>query len=420
VQGLAISLETDRFVATQAPVTTANRWLPVLLTALWLASASCAARAPGAQPASAPDAASGKAPSAPLDRVAANATEILLIGTSHFAGSQTDTHSSKVDDVLSPKRQAELDGIARDISRWRPQVVFVECDADQQSDIDDRYAAYRSGRYDPVAAGDRNEMSQLGFRIADKAGIDTLTCVDADGLWLGGRAMKVANEHNPDVVAAMDKYKDQALEALAIGNRPLGEHLVTLNSEDALWANHKAYIYYFARVGSFDATGMITEQRGDFGGARFALAEDVPDQMRSQLAEALPRFNAELVDGNDNPDYLIFGDRDRAAAYEPGEGGPQPLNRAEFAALVQAKTEFLVGFPDHHIGADLVAEWYKRNLRIYANIWRALTRASAPAQRAVVLFGQGHIWTLRTFFRENPDFRVVPLVDVLEKSAVGK
>lgn len=78
--------------------------------------------------------------------------------------------------------------------------------------------------------------------------------------------------------------------------------------------------------------------------------------------------------------------------------------------MIMEEKDLYVGFPDHHIGADLVGEWYKRNLRIYANIWRAVQPGS---DRVLLLMGQGHIWTLRQFFRENPRFEVVPVADVL-------
>lgn len=63
-----------------------------------------------------------------------------------------------------------------------------------------------------------------------------------------------------------------------------------------------------------------------------------------------------------------------------------------------------VGAGDNYIGADLVGEWYKRNVRIYGNI---LKDASATDKTILVIFGNGHIHILRQFFHDNPDFEVV-------------
>ncbi len=63
-----------------------------------------------------------------------------------------------------------------------------------------------------------------------------------------------------------------------------------------------------------------------------------------------------------------------------------------------------VGAGDNYIGADLVSEWYKRNLKIYSNI---LNNISPSDTAIVILFGNGHIHILRQLFQDNPGFDVV-------------
>lgn len=53
-----------------------------------------------------------------------------------------------------------------------------------------------------------------------------------------------------------------------------------------------------------------------------------------------------------------------------------------------------------YAGADMVADWYKRNLRIFAN----LTRIAEPGDRIFIIYGQGHIKILRDLVVESPDF----------------
>lgn len=59
----------------------------------------------------------------------------------------------------------------------------------------------------------------------------------------------------------------------------------------------------------------------------------------------------------------------------------------------------------------MVAQWYERNLRIYANVTHEV--AEGQSRRVVLMMGQAHIWTLRQFFRDNPDFEVMPVANVL-------
>ena len=50
-------------------------------------------------------------------------------------------------------------------------------------------------------------------------------------------------------------------------------------------------------------------------------------------------------------------------------------------------------------GAAYVSQWYARNCYIYSNILSVLS----PADRAVVIIGQGHEYLLREFIRLNPN-----------------
>lgn len=345
-------------------------------------------------------------------RSADDATEVVLLGTSHFAGSATDEHTSRVADVLSDRRQRELDRVADRLAEWGPDRFFVECTPDRQSGLDSMYAAYRSGEYDPTTESDRNEIRQLGFRAADRSGVERLGCVDAGGVWLGARARQVAEEHNPEVLEGLERHTEERLDTEAfLADHTLGEYLVELNSEERLWENHAAYVYYFARMGSFDGTGTEERREGDLDGAAFYLADDVPASIRERVREAVHQMNGRVVDrpGPDT-DYVVLADREAAASEADPDAGADTLDLRELDDLSQRHAEMWVGFPAHHVGADLVGEWYKRNLRIYANLWRAVDEED---DRVVLLMGQGHVWTLRTFLRENPDFEVVPVGEVL-------
>ena len=66
-----------------------------------------------------------------------------------------------------------------------------------------------------------------------------------------------------------------------------------------------------------------------------------------------------------------------------------------------------VGAGDTYVGADVVVNWYERNIRIFAN----LQSIAEPGDRILVIFGSGHASILRELVASHPE--MIP-VDALE------
>ena len=75
-----------------------------------------------------------------------------------------------------------------------------------------------------------------------------------------------------------------------------------------------------------------------------------------------------------------------------------------------------VGKDDNYIGADVVTQWYKRNLRIYAN----LARVAKPGDKILVIFGQGHVPILQQLVRESGSMKLVNPLDYLKPARSTK
>lgn len=73
----------------------------------------------------------------------------------------------------------------------------------------------------------------------------------------------------------------------------------------------------------------------------------------------------------------------------------------------------LEGAGDNYVGADAVAKWYRRNLRIFANAYD-LTNYDQE-ERLLLIYGSGHVWQLRQLFTDSPDYDYVEAVDYLRK-----
>ncbi len=81
----------------------------------------------------------------------------------------------------------------------------------------------------------------------------------------------------------------------------------------------------------------------------------------------------------------------------------------------EEKEERLVcGVDQKYVGAELVAEWYKRNIKIYSKIMENTTKED---KRIFVMFGAGHIHIIKQLFEDNPSFKVVEVNDFLDKQA---
>ena len=117
-----------------------------------------------------------------LNAQANDKVSVVTLGTFHFDYPNLDVHRiEKGDqiDVLEPKVQEEIEGIVDDLMKFRPTVIVVERQPGQQSKVDSLYHEYVKGRYQLH----RSEVEQLGFRLAKRAGLRRLHCVDEWGVF---------------------------------------------------------------------------------------------------------------------------------------------------------------------------------------------------------------------------------------------
>jgi hypothetical protein len=99
---------------------------------------------------------------------------VMIVGNFHMANPGHDIHNVQVDDVLAAPRQAEIARVVAGLARFHPTKVMAEWPADL---VATRYAQYRAGTLPPS----RNEVVQLGFRLAEAARAEAVYGVDVDG-----------------------------------------------------------------------------------------------------------------------------------------------------------------------------------------------------------------------------------------------
>jgi hypothetical protein len=111
------------------------------------------------------------AQTAPLQRA-----EILILGTYHMANPGHDVFNMAADDVLAPKRQAEIGQLLEVLKRFKPTKIAIESAvyADRRPK---QYAEYLAVKYTLT----QNEIEQIGFRLAKELGMKAIYPVDFDG-----------------------------------------------------------------------------------------------------------------------------------------------------------------------------------------------------------------------------------------------
>lgn len=237
--------------------------------------------------------------------------EVLVLGVYHMSNPGHDLFNTQADDVLAPKRQAEIAQLIATLKKFQPTKIAVEADF-SDSRTSRNYNDYLAGTHQLTS----NEVEQIGFRLARELGHQTVYPVDADGEF------------------------------------PF-QHLVN-----------------YAK-----AAGRSAELN--------ALLDQVGAMVKEQAAYLASHTVLET---------LLYMNSDEHVARDVG--------------FYYREAQF--GEPWDWAGADLVADWFRRNMRIYGNVTRLI---GSPSDRVLVIFGAGHLGWLRHDFASNPTLRLRTLAE---------
>jgi len=178
----------------------------------------------------------------------------------------------------------------------------------------------------------------------------------------------------------------------------------------------------------------IPKQYADYLEGKYTLTRNEDDQIAYRLAKELGHKAVYPVDVDGEFPWQ------RLVNYAKGSGRAKEIDAlmAEIGAMVKAQNEYLashtvlemllymnadakvgedvgyyyreaqLGEPGDWAGADLVADWFRRNVRIYSNVMRLV---DSPNDRILVIFGAGHLGWLRHDFASNPNVRLRKLAE---------
>lgn len=176
------------------------------------------------------------APLSSLAREAPDPVRVMIVGVSHMANPGHDLHNMTHDDVLAPRRQAEIEAVTGQIARFGPTKVAIEMAKDA---ADAQYASYLDGSLAPS----RSERVQLGFRLAKRVRSRSIFGIDADGDFPFEPVKAYAEAHG--MKAMLDEQdaaieRDLAEESRILATGSIGAELRYLNnaarlSKDNAW-----------------------------------------------------------------------------------------------------------------------------------------------------------------------------------------
>ena len=162
---------------------------------------------------------------------------VMIVGVFHMSNPGHDLYDLKADDILAPRRQVEVQRIAEALARFRPNKVSVEWPADA---VAARYKQYLAG----VLPDSRNEVVQLGFRLAKNAGAQGVYSIDADGDFPFERLKNFADARGLNAILDNESTlgkRDVAREAELLSSQGVGAVLRFLNDPVNVESSNRFY-----------------------------------------------------------------------------------------------------------------------------------------------------------------------------------
>ena len=100
---------------------------------------------------------------------------VMILGSTRLANPGLNEFNLKMDDVLSPIRQREIEHLVTQLKAFQPTKIALEVDEKTHgAETQTNYQGYLKGTYELK----RSEMEQIGFRLAKQMGHPKLYCVD--------------------------------------------------------------------------------------------------------------------------------------------------------------------------------------------------------------------------------------------------
>ena len=202
-----------------------------------------------------------KEKTAKIDSPKSNKLEVLLIGTFHFRNFNPkfnlDVAQTKEVDVLTEQNQEELEVISNQITKFKPDKIFIEYPFSSQKKLDSIFNSFNNPT--DYSTLNRAENIQLGFRVAKKMNHKKIFAYDYRKTSFPYDEMietaKKANQTK--LLDKIDKdgsdYEDKRNKIVS-QNQSVTEVLYYLNEEKRRKENLGWYLNFSNKAGSINDT----------------------------------------------------------------------------------------------------------------------------------------------------------------------
>ncbi len=173
---------------------------------------------------------------------------IALLGVYHFENPNLDAFNVKSDNVMSPKRQKEIQQLVEELAKFKPTQIDLEFDA-AKSDADERYQRYLKGEYE-LGPG---EGEQIGFRLAKLLGHAHIYGVDVKGINVDFNPGDLGNEFG-SLLQQLGKEGNKVITQINewVKHNSIGVALAKMNAPEIDLLNIDLYYRYLLPVGKGD------------------------------------------------------------------------------------------------------------------------------------------------------------------------
>jgi len=243
------------------------------------------------------------------------------------------------------------------------------------------------------AVGVRAEVLVLGVYHMSNPGRDVVN-IEADDVLSPERQTEIA-----EVVAVLEKFRPSkiAVEAGFNSDRVAERYADYVAGEHELTDNETEQLGFRLARKLGHETVYPVDVDGEFPYPRVVKYAQATG--RSSEFDALQEEGARVAKGQSS--YLASHTVLETLLYMNSDE-----RVAEAVGFYFRLAEF--GEPWDWAGADLVSDWFRRNMRIYTNVVRLV---DSPDERVLVIYGAGHLGWLQYAFDSNPDFRLRKLAE---------
>lgn len=200
--------------------------------------------------------------------------QVMLLGTFHMHNPGLDEVNVRADDVLSERRQEDLQTLADRLVDWEPNRIAVERPYDRAETVNEQYRSYAIGErtygvessfhstHPLVSETDsecRSEVVQVGFRVADSLGHDRVYPID-EPMDLGNKDLTALEERGLEPerkipVEQPDHQTRELADSERLASSTITSYLAWLNREEQLRYNHEGMFGQYIRYGRGDNYG---------------------------------------------------------------------------------------------------------------------------------------------------------------------